>query len=153
MQDMEESNLELEGFDMDEDIESKVAKVEVGNNLAIISDELENGDPFYVLLCDNPLHQCEATFEDDWGNQWYEGEMILRIFWYHHVPDQRGQHTSYRLLNDASLIFAHSHLVLKSNFLILPNATMKGSPQFTMPLEIKDNLIVTIEERQNYGQN
>jgi hypothetical protein len=37
----------------------------VGDNFAIISNELENGDPFYVILCDKPLHWCEATFEDD----------------------------------------------------------------------------------------
>jgi hypothetical protein len=41
---------------MDEDIENEVAKVEVGDNFAIISNELENGDPFYVILCDKPLH-------------------------------------------------------------------------------------------------
>jgi hypothetical protein len=36
---------------------------------------------------------------------------------------------------------------------MLPNATRKGNPWFTMPLEIRDSLIATIEERQNYGQN
>jgi hypothetical protein len=37
---------------MDEDIESEVAKVEVGDNFVIISDELENGEHFmsyYVI--------------------------------------------------------------------------------------------------------
>jgi len=79
--------------------------------------------------------------------------MILRSFWYHCVHGQRGQHTTYRLLNDASLAFTFSHLVLKSNFRMLPNATRKGNPWFTMPLEVRDSLIATIEERQNYGQN
>jgi hypothetical protein len=65
--------------------------------------------------------------------------MILQSFWYHHVPTQRGQHTSYRLLNDAFLAFAYSHLVIKSNFPILPNATRKGNPWFRMPSEVKDN--------------
>ncbi len=73
--------------------------------------------------------------------------MILQGFWYQCVPDQKGQHTTYRLLNDASPSFAYSHLVLKSNFPMLPNATRKGNPWFTMPSEVKDNLIATIEER------
>jgi hypothetical protein len=79
--------------------------------------------------------------------------MILWGIWYHCVPGQGGWHTSYKLLNDASLAFAYSHLVLKSNFPMLPNATRKGNPQFTMPLEVRVSLITTIEERQNYGQN
>jgi hypothetical protein len=77
MQDMEEFSFELKGFDMDENIESEVAKVEVGDNFVVISNELENVDPFYVILCDMPLHRCEATFENDWGNQSYEVDMIL----------------------------------------------------------------------------
>jgi hypothetical protein len=36
---------------------------------------------------------------------------------------------------------------------MLPNAIRKGNPQFTMLLKVRDNLIATIEERQNYGQN
>jgi hypothetical protein len=38
---------------MDEDIESEVAKVKMGGNFVGISNELENGDPFYVIICDN----------------------------------------------------------------------------------------------------
>jgi hypothetical protein len=63
--------------------------------------------------------------------------MILQGFWYQCVPNQRGQHTTYRLLCDASPTFAYSHLVLKSIFPMLPNATRKGNPQFAMPSEIK----------------
>ncbi len=42
----------------DGDMESKVANVEIGDNVAVIVDELENGDPFYILLCNRPLHRC-----------------------------------------------------------------------------------------------
>jgi hypothetical protein len=38
---------------MDEDIENEATKVKVGDNYVVISNELENGDPFYVILCDN----------------------------------------------------------------------------------------------------
>jgi hypothetical protein len=54
---MKESNFETEGSNMDEDIKSET-KVEVGDNFVVISYEFENGDPFYVILCDKPLHRC-----------------------------------------------------------------------------------------------
>jgi len=38
---------------MDEDIENEAVKVKVGGNYVVISNELENGDPFYVIICDN----------------------------------------------------------------------------------------------------
>jgi len=38
---------------MDEYIESETTKVKVGGNFVVISNELENGDPFYVIICDN----------------------------------------------------------------------------------------------------
>ncbi len=67
---------------------NETTKVEAGDNFVVIYNELENGDPFYVILCDQALHECEAIFEDDWGNTWYAGEMLLCNVWYHHVPDQ-----------------------------------------------------------------
>jgi hypothetical protein len=57
-----ESNTNDKGF------ESEATRVEVGDNFVIISDELKNGDPFYVLFYDQTLHECKATFENDLGN-------------------------------------------------------------------------------------
>jgi hypothetical protein len=89
MQNMDNSNPNSNDSKIhDEGFESEATKVEVGDNFAIISDELENGDPFYVILCDWVLHECEATFENDWGNTWYVGEMFLSSLWYHHIPSQ-----------------------------------------------------------------
>ncbi len=86
---MDNSNLNSDDSEIDDEgFESEVAKVEVGDNFAVISNELENGDPFYVILCDQALHECEATFGDDWGNTWYASEMLLHCVWYHHVPSQ-----------------------------------------------------------------
>lgn len=34
---------------------------------------------------------CEETFEDDWGNTWYEGKMMLEGVWYYRVVGQRGE--------------------------------------------------------------
>ncbi len=63
----------------DVDLESEAAKVEMGDNFVVILDELENDDPFYVVLCNKPLHRCKETFDDDWGNTWYEGDMTSKV--------------------------------------------------------------------------
>jgi hypothetical protein len=47
------------------DSEFEAAKVEVGDTFVVIIDELENGDPFYFILCNKALYRCEETFEDD----------------------------------------------------------------------------------------
>jgi hypothetical protein len=53
MQNIDNSNLDLNDLDIDdEDFESETTKVEVGDNFIVISKELENGDPVYVVLCD-----------------------------------------------------------------------------------------------------
>ncbi len=67
------NNMEGSKFDsyVDEglcDLESKVMGVELGDNFAIIAEELENGDPFYMVFCTKPLYKCPKTFEDEWGN-------------------------------------------------------------------------------------
>ncbi len=144
--DSNDSNTNDEGF------ENEATRVQVGDNFVIIFDELKNGDPFYVLLCDHALHECKATFKNDLGNTWYVGEMFLHSVWYHHVPSQRGHNTSYRLLHDDYPSFAYSHLVLKSKFVMLLASTRKGNSQFSMPLEVGENLLVVIEEQQHYGE-
>jgi hypothetical protein len=83
------------------------------------------------------LHQCEATFQDEWGNTWYKGDMLLGGIWYHHIPRQKGQLTSYRLLNNIPPTFAYFHLVLKSKFSMLPNVMRKGIPRFLCLLKLE----------------
>jgi hypothetical protein len=95
----------------DVDLESKATKVEIGDNFAIIFDELENSDPFYVVICNKPLHRCEKTFDHEWGNIWYKGDMVLGGIWYYRVQGQRvGASISYRLLINVGPTFACSHL-------------------------------------------
>ncbi len=74
--DMEDGSSKSEDFGADEDIEIKATKVEVGDNFVVTVGEMENGDPFFVILCNKPLHQCEVTFTNGWGNMWYEGDMF-----------------------------------------------------------------------------
>jgi hypothetical protein len=66
MEDVDNSNPNFDDSNIDDEgFESEATRVEVGDNFVIISDELKNGVPFYVLLCDQALHECKATFEDD----------------------------------------------------------------------------------------
>jgi hypothetical protein len=55
------------------------------------------------------------------------------------------------LLHDDYPSFAYSHLVIKSKFAMLFVATRKGNLQFSMPLEVGENLLVAIEEQRHYG--
>jgi hypothetical protein len=54
--------------DTKEDAEIETSRVEVGDNFVVVADELENGNPFYLILCNKLLHCCESTFNDEWGN-------------------------------------------------------------------------------------
>jgi hypothetical protein len=72
--DFEYIELEFEGGSRYE-----AAKIEIGDNFV---DELENGDLFFVVFCNKLLHQCDVTFNNDWGNTWYLRDMILGSLWY-----------------------------------------------------------------------
>jgi hypothetical protein len=57
--------IEIEALDFDSvakkdgDLEFEAARVELGDIIVVIFDDLENGDPFFVVLCNKPLHMCE----------------------------------------------------------------------------------------------
>jgi hypothetical protein len=121
--------------------------VEIWNNYVVIVKKLENGDPFYVVFCDKPLHRCETTFRDGWGNTWYQGDMILGGIWYKCLLGQTRRRPFYILLKDDHPTFTYSHLVLRSKFPMLPTATRKGVSRFTMPNDVWQNLILAIEDR------
>lgn len=44
--------------DFKDNNETKATKVEVGDNYVVVANELENGDPFFVILCNKPLNRC-----------------------------------------------------------------------------------------------
>jgi hypothetical protein len=68
-------------LDVKDDIEIEAAKVDIGDNYAVVLDELENKDAFFVVFSNKPLHRCMETFNDGWGNTWYEAYMILGGIW------------------------------------------------------------------------
>ncbi len=115
---------------IDGDLESEAIRVELGDNFVVISNDLENGDPFFVVLCNNPLHMCEQTFENNWRNTWYQGGMILGGVWYDKVSHQQGTNISYKLLIDYGPTYVYSHLVVASKFPMFPSTTQKGVQRF-----------------------
>jgi hypothetical protein len=135
MANMEDYCSKLEIFDTNDDIESKATKAKVGDNLAVITEKLENGNPFLLLWMIRQHALCETMFEDGWGNKGYEGDMLLSGIWYQHVPSQRGPNTSYKLTYSLHT-YAYSHYVLKAKFSMLPIAIHKGNPWFSMPLNV-----------------
>jgi hypothetical protein len=52
---MNASNIDFENGD-DCDLEYEIGKVKVGNNFVVIVNELENNDPFCLVICNKPLY-------------------------------------------------------------------------------------------------
>jgi hypothetical protein len=51
------------------------------------------------------------------------------------------------LLSKSPLTYAYCHLIIASNFLILPCAIRKGEPKFFMVAEVREKLVVIVEDR------
>lgn len=60
--------------DLNNDVDSnvdcgyEVTKVEVGDNYVIIVNELKEGDPFYIILYNQPMDHCPTTLTYGWNN-------------------------------------------------------------------------------------
>jgi hypothetical protein len=93
------------------------------------------------------------TFNEGWGNTWYEGDMILGGIWYKRTIGLSVQNPFYMLLRDVNPTITYYHLVIKFKFPMFLNATRKGNPRFTMPMHVKENILNIIEERQSYCPN
>jgi hypothetical protein len=121
----EDNGSNLDGLDVDDNIEIKAAKVDIGNNYAIVSNELENGNAFFVFLCNKPLHTCMENFNNGKGNMWYKGYMILGGIWYKCVAGPSTQNPFYMLLKDVYPTVTYFHLDIKSKLTMLRNAKGK----------------------------
>ena len=85
--------------DEDVDLEEEAAKIQVGFNVAVMSDVIEKGDPFFLILCNKVLFFNPKAFTDDWGNEWPEGDILISGFYYERFSAyQRGQTVMYRLI-------------------------------------------------------
>jgi hypothetical protein len=145
----EDNGSNSDDSDVEDNIEIEANKVEIGDIYVVVSNELENGDAFFVVFCNKPLHRCMETFNDGWGNMWYEGDMILCGIWCKCMVGPNIQNLSYMLFKDVHSIVTYFHLVIKSRFPMLPNATRKGNPRFSMPAQIRENILSLIENSPN----
>jgi hypothetical protein len=59
-----DNGLKLENFDSQNDNETEIAKVEIGDNYAIVVVEPKNKDAFFMVFCNKPLHKCMETFSE-----------------------------------------------------------------------------------------
>jgi hypothetical protein len=149
----EDNGSNLNGLDVEDDIEINAPKVEIGDNYTVVLDELENKDAFFVVFCNKPLHRCMEPFNDGWGNMWYEGYMILGGIWYKCMVGLNTQNHFYMLLKYAHLAITYFHLVIKSKFAMLSNVTRKSNPKFSMHAHIRENILNLIEDKQTYSPN
>jgi hypothetical protein len=129
----------------DVDLEDGAVKVEVRFNVAIMSDVVEKGDPFFLILCDKALFVNAETFTDDWGNEWPGREMLIRGFYYERVSVyQRGHTVMYRLIKEKEAYAASDHVIC-SNFAILLAYTWKGLQRYGMSLETREKLMNALD--------
>jgi hypothetical protein len=68
--------------DEDSLMAAKGEKVELGFNFAVISQEIEKNDPFYIVICNRPQFRNPYAFTDDRGNQWCEGDVLIKGSYY-----------------------------------------------------------------------
>jgi hypothetical protein len=69
------------------------------------------------MLVDILVHLIKGHFIDVWGQQWFEGNYIIRGLWY---KRSRSNSRSYYLLEDSPLAFVYSHLIVASKFFMPP---------------------------------
>ena len=140
--------------DGDVEFESEAAKIEVGQNYAVYTDDDSNmGDPFYLVRCDHPLHVCEETYTDGWDCTWQAGTMLVGGYYYRRIKQSGGRHgcTYYELLMDRLCAMNFSHLVVKHHYPMIQYKTDCGNPRFKMSASVRGDILSDIEERQRYA--
>ncbi len=94
-------------FDLDEEIESGthgewiVDAVCIGDNVVIIA-ESETNEQFWLFLVDKIVQIVHESFEDEQGNSYVEGDVVLKGYWYERP--QANNH-SYTLHDDKPLAY------------------------------------------------
>jgi len=129
-----------------------VAKVEVDDNYAVVAKELEEGDPFYIVLCNQLVYQYPATFTNGWNNTFLVREMVLGGHWYKWMPSHKGKNPSYTLLIDSPPTITYFQLVVQSKVIMLLSKNKKSLPKFSMSLKVWEGFVFTMEEMKAHEQ-
>jgi len=98
--------------------------VSIGDNI-VVPCESDNGEGFWLLLCDKPKHVVKDTFTDAYKNTYYEGDEVIGGCYYDlFQPRSR----TYMLNDESQLAYIYSHLVCASNFALPPTThNIRGS--------------------------
>jgi hypothetical protein len=146
---MDNSNPNSHDSNTDDEIfESEVAKVEVGDNFVVIFKELENGDPFYVVLCDRHYINVKQHLK------MIGGIYGMRATWFYTVYG-----TTTYLVSKVKIPHIDYHMVLLWHMHTLIWSSNQNSQCYLLPqgrgfqgfqCRVKENLIATIEKQGNY---
>ena len=135
------------------DLDNEAQRVETGDTYVVYTDTPENGDRFFLVLCDMPVHNNTATFTDGWGCTWPTDTMLISGTYYRRLPSVGRDAGSYRyeLLQDEPKAFNYSHLVVQSKVELLQYKSTKKNPRFKMTAETREAILSNVEERQAYN--
>lgn len=107
--------------------------MEIGEYFAVIAEELENGDPFYVVLFDIPLYTCNSTFEDEWENTWFRRDMkLIGIYYQREKGGCASGSIPYSLLRDRSIAIDNYHFVVHRKFPMMSGVISNNNHYFSM---------------------
>ncbi len=82
-------------------------------------------ESFWLRLVDKCPHVVATSFKDVNGNEWMEGDVVIRGFWYKQLF---ARSCSYTLHNDQPTTFVFSHLILAYKISMPPTSHVgKGS--------------------------
>ena len=156
--DVEDMNEAFEDDLVDEcedeaDLESEAERVETGDTYVVYTDRPENGDRFFLVLCDRPVHNNNATFTDGWGCTWPKDTMLISGTYYRRIRSVGRDASAYRyeLLEDEPKAWNYSHLVVQSKVELLQYKSNKRNPRFKMSAESREEILSNVEERQSYN--
>lgn len=96
--------------------------VHIGDN---VKCKTNTNEDYWILLCEKGLHMVKECFTDEWGQQWFPSDWVIRGVWYERL---RLGSTSYILCEDSPPAFVLFDLIISSKFNMPPIAhNVQGS--------------------------
>lgn len=115
---------------------------EIGDNVVVITNNKTN-EQFWLLLVYKIAHVVHESFEDEWGNSYVKGGVVLRGYWYERL---QASSRFYTLRDDKPLAYIFSHLIITSKFAMPPTIqSVKGYASYKLKLEVLGFIIDAIE--------
>jgi hypothetical protein len=105
----------------------------IGDNMAVPC-ESNNGETFWLLLCDKPKHVVRHTFKDSYGNTYYEGDEVIRRRYYDLLCPRN---MAYFFNNNVEPTYIYFHLVCVAKFGMPPTSRSfrDNYPTFQLPID------------------